>query len=363
MHADEISARLQEISQRLNDQRFVRPGASRSNVPVIGPAITGVRRLWSNLATRWYVDPLVSDANRFSEAVTHSFDDLAALLVEMVWEIEADREVQGGLQNGLASLEEQLQTLKELRHAGSHGQALGASGPTAATEEAAPRTQASADEECYWDDHAYASLLRAKEEILTRHPGEEEEVYLERFEADGAEHASWLAPYHDAESSVLEIGCGIGRILKHVPAKERWGVDISQGMLEWAAIYLAEQEGIHLVKTNGFDLADVPSEHIDLVYSLLVIQHMNKRAGYSYMCETHRVLKPGGRFYFQLMCLTMAEGFRQFEAAVPVDYRYCPLYFYTEDEVRYKLGRIGFEIDRLYCEGDSLYVIGHKPAA
>lgn len=352
MSVDKIGARLQEVSSLLNERRVVRPGTLRSNFPILGPMITGLRRLWNNLANRWYVDPLVDSVNRFGEAVARSFDVTSELLVSLAWEIEQNRTL----------LEKHSQLLEEITEFTKQGIVAPVPRLTISAEEATPQTEDLADEERYWDEFAHSGLLRAKEEILTRRPGEDEETYLRRFEEDGAQHAAWLAPYYQPESKVLEIGCGIGRILKHIRAKERWGLDISRGMLEWATLYLAGQEGIHLIKTNGFDFSGVPSDYFDLVYSLLVLQHINKRAGFNYMQETYRVLKPGGRFYFQLMNLLSEEGFRQFRAAVPVDYRYCPLYFYTPEEVRYLLSQIGLVIDDLSTSGDSIYVVGHKPA-
>lgn len=211
-----------------------------------------------------------------------------------------------------------------------------------------------------WETEARSGLLRAQEAILTRGPDEDEESYRERFERDGACDAGRLEPYLSPDSRVLEIGCGIGRVLKHVQAQERWGLDISQGMLDWARVYLEGQEGIHLVQTNGFDFQGLPDDYFDLAYSYIVLQHINKQAGYSYMRETYRVLKPGGRFFFQLMNLLCDAGFQVFQDTLTQHY---PLYLYTPDEVRCKLARCGFAIDELSTAGDSIYVAGHKPAA
>jgi SAM-dependent methyltransferase len=353
----------------------------------VGPLVARLRRMWNNLGSRWYVDPLVGEVNRFNETVTLSLDSIAEILVLLSSRAEQSRGRIAELETRQRGLMEQVpQRIAnlEMRQEGlmeqiqqritgleEHTEELRGMGPTCGRQWVPSATEASSgsrtaakislDEEAFWDDQAYAGLLRAKEEILGRLPGEDEETYVRRFEDSGAEHASQMAAFCDAESRVLELGCGIGRILKHIQAKERWGVDVSQGMLEWAAIYLAEQEGIHLVKTNGSDCAGVPSDYFDLVYSLLVLQHINKRAGFNYMQETRRVLKTGGRFHFQLMNLFSEDGFRQFRAAVPVDYRYCPLHFYTPDEVRYLLTQIGLEVDELVTSGASIYVTGHKP--
>jgi len=92
MSFDEINARLREVSRLLNERRTVRPGMLRSGVPVIGPLITWVRRLWNNVAGRHYVEPLVGETNRFHEGVTLVFDVAGEQMVLLAAQVQRMQE-------------------------------------------------------------------------------------------------------------------------------------------------------------------------------------------------------------------------------------------------------------------------------
>ncbi len=103
------------------------------------------------------------------------------------------------------------------------------------------------------------------------------------------------------EAVALEIGCGIGRLLRPMRARAARviGVDISGEMIERARRELLPDEGMSLLRTDG-DLADVPDGSIDLVYSFIVFQHVPTRAAVlTYLRESARVLRPGGLLRFQ----------------------------------------------------------------
>jgi SAM-dependent methyltransferase len=82
--------------------------------------------------------------------------------------------------------------------------------------------------------------------------------------------------------SILDFGCGPGRMI--IPfsdyAKEVWGLDISEHMLE-EATKNCQQAGVHNVK---FLLADerlqcISGTKYDLVHSFIVLQHLNTSRG------------------------------------------------------------------------------------
>ncbi len=103
-------------------------------------------------------------------------------------------------------------------------------------------------------------------------------------------------------ASVLEIGCGIGRIL--VPLSERvrlaYGVDISPAMIEQSRVYCGDRRNVRTSVTDG-TLAAFADESIDLVISYLVFQHIpDGRAIARYVREAARVLTPGGVLRFQV---------------------------------------------------------------
>jgi ubiquinone/menaquinone biosynthesis C-methylase UbiE len=95
----------------------------------------------------------------------------------------------------------------------------------------------------------------------------------------------------------LEIGHGGGRLLS-VAARffsAAIGVDI-HGENTKVLSKLTELgiTNVKLVKTDGADLP-VPDSAVDVVYSFIVLQHIEKITIFnSYLQETYRVLRPGG---------------------------------------------------------------------
>ncbi len=97
---------------------------------------------------------------------------------------------------------------------------------------------------------------------------------------------------------VLEIGCGIGNLLKPISAlvREAHGVDISGEMLRQAAERTKGCANVVLHKTEG-RLDMFPDSFFDFVYCSGVFIHFpEKTLVYEYFKESARVLKPGGVF-------------------------------------------------------------------
>jgi len=96
--------------------------------------------------------------------------------------------------------------------------------------------------------------------------------------------------------AVLEIGCGVGRVLGGWPYR-CYGVDISPEMLKRATEYLAgsqEKSTLSLTLTDGTTI-HLPDEEVNFVYSFLVFQHIQtQKEVLQYISESLRVLKPGG---------------------------------------------------------------------
>ncbi|MEX2032757.1 MAG: class I SAM-dependent methyltransferase, partial [Dehalococcoidia bacterium] len=97
--------------------------------------------------------------------------------------------------------------------------------------------------------------------------------------------------------SVLDIGCGVGRMLR--PMSEQFekviGIDISPAMINFAREELADRPNVELHVGNGQDLSVIADNSIDLVYSVYAFQHFPRRSIVdNYLKETRRVLKPGG---------------------------------------------------------------------
>ncbi len=115
-----------------------------------------------------------------------------------------------------------------------------------------------------------------------------------------------------APHSLLDIGCGTGRLLRE--AHHRWqhaeviGVDIASGMIEQArqlgpfgTFIVAPAEELPL-----------PSESIDLAVSLMSFHHWTDRA--QGIREIVRVLRPGGTF---ILADHVAPGWLRLLGATP----------------------------------------------
>jgi ubiquinone/menaquinone biosynthesis C-methylase UbiE len=125
-----------------------------------------------------------------------------------------------------------------------------------------------------------------------------------------------LAQGRDPKSlRVLEIGCGAGRMTKHLAAifGEVAGVDVSGEMIRQARARLAGIANARLYETSGVDLAIFPDEEFDLILSAYVFQHVpSAEIIASNLREAWRVLKPGGVLKFQTNGVT-APVFEQAE--------------------------------------------------
>ena len=104
-----------------------------------------------------------------------------------------------------------------------------------------------------------------------------------------------------AQVDLLEIGCGVGRLLRSLAPRVRrvTGVDISGEMIRRGREELKDCANVGLLQTGG-DLAGVPDRSIDFVFSCIVFQHIvSKAAVFAYLRESARVLRPGGLLRFQ----------------------------------------------------------------
>jgi ubiquinone/menaquinone biosynthesis C-methylase UbiE len=103
--------------------------------------------------------------------------------------------------------------------------------------------------------------------------------------------------------NVLEIGCGIGRIL--IPMRKIFGnatgIDISSEMVLLGQKYVSDIPNCNIVENNGTDLAEFSDNSFDFCYSFIVFQHIpEKKIVENYIKEVSRILKPSCLFRFQV---------------------------------------------------------------
>lgn len=124
-------------------------------------------------------------------------------------------------------------------------------------------------------------------------------VSWEEFEESGRENAQRIREIlPDTAATILDFGCGIGRVLRYlVEYKKLYGVDISRKMLEMARSRLPAD---NVVLKHVTECAiPLENESVDLVYSLLTLQHIDRADVTKIVGEFHRILKAGGYCYLQ----------------------------------------------------------------
>lgn len=101
---------------------------------------------------------------------------------------------------------------------------------------------------------------------------------------------------------VLEIGCGVGRLLRPMAGSVARvvGVDLSEAMLARARDHCGELPNVELVRTDG-GLDSFPDAAFDFVFSHIVFQHLPRKAyAERYFRDAFRVLVAGGIFRVQV---------------------------------------------------------------
>jgi len=96
--------------------------------------------------------------------------------------------------------------------------------------------------------------------------------------------------------TALEVGCGVGRLLRAASARFRRvvGVDVSEQAVAQARSLLSELKNVQIELGNGSDLSAVPTASVDFVYSFAALCSMPIKILSRYLIEISRVLKPDG---------------------------------------------------------------------
>ncbi|WP_146140246.1 class I SAM-dependent methyltransferase [Alsobacter soli] len=101
-------------------------------------------------------------------------------------------------------------------------------------------------------------------------------------------------------SSVLDLGCGIGRLSRVLAegGAEVTGADVSAGMVEEARRRCADLDRVTFLQTSGHDLAGLVDGRFDLVLAVDVFPYLVQAGGNTaarHVAEAARVLRMGGR--------------------------------------------------------------------
>ncbi len=122
------------------------------------------------------------------------------------------------------------------------------------------------------------------------------------------------------DDEILEVGVGVGRLALFLapPIRTYHGLDISGRMLFWAARRLSEAglENVRLHLGDGATLKPFGDGLLDAVFFQAVLIHLDREDVFRCLEETRRVLRPGGRAYFQFYNLLHPGGMAEFLHAV-----------------------------------------------
>jgi trans-aconitate methyltransferase len=101
------------------------------------------------------------------------------------------------------------------------------------------------------------------------------------------------------DAKALDFGCGVGRVTQSLAARVSHvvGVDISREMIRRARSYFPTI-AFHLNEKD--ELSDFETESIDLIYTNIVLQHLNADLQAHYIREFSRLLRPEGMVILQI---------------------------------------------------------------
>jgi SAM-dependent methyltransferase len=100
----------------------------------------------------------------------------------------------------------------------------------------------------------------------------------------------------------LDFGCGVGRLTQALCRNfdECYGIDIAPSMIKLADEFNRHGARCHYIVNSTDDLKVFADNTFDLIYSVIVLQHMRPEYSKRYIEELMRVLAPNGMLIFQI---------------------------------------------------------------
>ena len=133
------------------------------------------------------------------------------------------------------------------------------------------------------------------------------QIDYEEYYLKSRETAAWilgfLKKYKPLEKlTVLDWGCGPGRIIRHLPGlldddSRIFGTDYNADSIAWCKTNLP---GIDF-NLNGLE-AELPYDgnFFDFIYGISIFTHLSEKMHYEWIDELYRVLKPGGILFLTM---------------------------------------------------------------
>jgi len=108
----------------------------------------------------------------------------------------------------------------------------------------------------------------------------------------------------------LAAGHGRNSIILSTLAERLTIIDIQPSNIEICRRRFGNRKNIEFFVNNGFDMRPVRDEDVTLVYCFDAMVHFDSDVVRSYLCDTRRVLLPGGRGFFHHSNYTGGDDWR-----------------------------------------------------
>jgi SAM-dependent methyltransferase len=208
----------------------------------------------------------------------------------------------------------------------------------------------------YWDEIAKRSAADARDAVLCGFRSEAD------FDAAGRDDArSLILPFLSADSVVLDVGCGVGRLAKWVSphCRRLIALDISKEMLGRARVRLASSSNVTFRKLALNLRFPVPDRWVDFAYFYHVSEHMEREDAFRILSEIRRCLRTSGSALVQFSLITHADNQVEFRRwARAGDEEGVRSRFYTEEEASSLLGMANLHPQiRFYIPGEFAVVV------
>ena len=122
----------------------------------------------------------------------------------------------------------------------------------------------------------------------------------------------------DDQDTLLELGCGVGRIGRELaPRCRHWtGVDISANMIAHAQERMSDLDNTAFHELRRSSLEALGDDSISKAYSVAVLCHMDKEDLFLYLKDLWRVVQPKGLIYVETWNLAHPIGWKRWEYEV-----------------------------------------------
>jgi len=140
-----------------------------------------------------------------------------------------------------------------------------------------------------------------------------------RAEIDAQVHALAARGWPARHALALDFGCGAGRLSRALAAhfEHVIGIDVSASMIEAARALNRDIDNVEFRENPSPRLDGIADGSVDLVYSVMTLQHIPSQLAAGYVEEFFRVLAPGGVAVFQFVAGADESLRGRFFARVP----------------------------------------------